>query len=566
MSMYQTMISRVNGRVCFDSTGRQLVRIGNMNVNAGDAVWTDGRVIYGNEYPGAEVPILFEGSFEGIPLNAIWHESLFIYKHDHGIERFSAAKDELPFANNDARYCLGSSWGEISDMDIGKDGRPWTISTHGAGYWVKTPIEFYALYRGQEENASFKRLADYFFAWDVYTYKYHIYEKTTHTSAAHPENNTDSETHTDKSRKWNDANTGVTPIMRNSRLLTSDTPVLVKHGEETVATVGLGQYAEAAKSCWMGLMGQFGGSGKWQDTIETCSCYVWDARIDEKGNYSLVVYATVSGYCFKDIPISILSVSRTKKKETIDFAPNEATLQGQTYRWDTKRIETVTDETVVGTETSIRTIPGTLSCEVRYLVDKDGMREIYRSYYYNSPLRYGTLETHANGTSGTLNNNEKNFGQDYPPEFNTFSVWEGSASLVGFGMFMGGYTSRETPPVTYPPKTKTPYTISEAMSNEQEYEMPIQDGYVCKNSDYTEVYKDGRQIASVDFEIGGIVALDRKGKEYLLLGRTDGVVALYRNGSVSYPKAPVFEGGDEYEIYTTNMRLRWMRTLSRLRG
>lgn len=66
--MYQTMISAMNGKLCTDERGRTLERIGNMNVRVGDAVWTDGRVVYGNEFPGADGTLLFGGESGGIPV------------------------------------------------------------------------------------------------------------------------------------------------------------------------------------------------------------------------------------------------------------------------------------------------------------------------------------------------------------------------------------------------------------------------------------------------------------------------------------------------------------------
>lgn len=68
MNMYQTMISAVNGKLCTDERGRTLERIGNMNVRVGDAVWTDGHVVYGNEFPGADGTLLFGGENGGIPV------------------------------------------------------------------------------------------------------------------------------------------------------------------------------------------------------------------------------------------------------------------------------------------------------------------------------------------------------------------------------------------------------------------------------------------------------------------------------------------------------------------
>ena len=565
--MYQTMISGVRDRRCIDEHGRTLERIGNINVNEGDVVWTDGRVIYGNEYfNAAEVPLLSSASVMAIPLNAVWHDSLFVCRSGRKIERYAGAKDDLPFANNETSYCLGRSWWECTDMDIGRDGRPWAVDARGAEYRKRTPIEFYARYRGENEKTSFNVLAEYFYNWDEYAVINHFFEKTTYTSAAHPERNYDSDNHEDKSRKANDPVRGITPLMVYGDETVKDTPVLVTHGKETVDTLSLGEYAEGAKAYWSGLMGKFGGSRKWKESIENCSCSVYDARIDEKGNYSIVVSAKAGGYCFKDVRISILSVVRNKKTVTTDSESNIFTMQGETYSWDTKRIEKVDDETVVGTEPSLRTIPGSLSCEVRYLVNRDGRKEIYRSYSYTSPLKYGTLETSSGGTYGRLTNNSQSFGQDFPPATNIFSVWEGTASLAGFGTFMGGYTARELPPVTFPPKTYTPYTVSETGEEEMEYEMPIQDGYVCRNGDYTGVYKDGNPVVSVDFEVGGIAVLDAKKKEYLLLGKTDGQIALFRNGSVSYPEMPAYRSSARFAITLTNTRLRWMKALPKLRS
>ena len=105
--MYRTVIANVMGKECRDEAGRTLTRIGNMPVRAGDAVWTDGRCIYGNELFGSDAPMLFsEESLAGIPLNAAALVSLLVYSKDHSIQRLGWPKWNSYFANNEKWYAI----------------------------------------------------------------------------------------------------------------------------------------------------------------------------------------------------------------------------------------------------------------------------------------------------------------------------------------------------------------------------------------------------------------------------------------------------------------------------
>lgn len=66
--MYQTRIANVEGKLCRDETGRTLERIGNMPVRPGDAVWTDGRCVYGTEQFHSDAPMVFHRRDGGIPV------------------------------------------------------------------------------------------------------------------------------------------------------------------------------------------------------------------------------------------------------------------------------------------------------------------------------------------------------------------------------------------------------------------------------------------------------------------------------------------------------------------
>jgi len=83
--MYRTVIANVMGKECRDEAGRTLTRIGNMPVRAGDAVWTDGRVIYGNESFGSESLFLSGGRLDGIlyaePISNELACRIFSYPH-----------------------------------------------------------------------------------------------------------------------------------------------------------------------------------------------------------------------------------------------------------------------------------------------------------------------------------------------------------------------------------------------------------------------------------------------------------------------------------------------------
>ena len=92
--MYQTVISRIMGKQCVDGSGRTLERIGNMPVRESDVVWTDGVVVYGNEYfSGGEVPMSGGGGSGGIPVG--FGKEFYILS-----ERDGKIKKRLPVIGN----------------------------------------------------------------------------------------------------------------------------------------------------------------------------------------------------------------------------------------------------------------------------------------------------------------------------------------------------------------------------------------------------------------------------------------------------------------------------------
>ena len=130
--MKQVQIAKVNGSTCIDATGKELIRIGNMNVRAGDVVWTDGRCIYGNMMHNTEPEISFANSSDmkapGIPLYCS-NGNLLIYTKNHKIYRYSPVTDYRSFVNNDKFCGLASVSGITSDMDIDGKGNVWEIKS-----------------------------------------------------------------------------------------------------------------------------------------------------------------------------------------------------------------------------------------------------------------------------------------------------------------------------------------------------------------------------------------------------------------------------------------------------
>lgn len=111
--MEQARISEINGGAYFDSFGRKLVKIGNMNVNAGDVVWTDGRCIYGNIMHGnpARPHTFISGGVDGIPICS--PKGFFLFdKRTAKVNKsykLNADFQFLSFVNNEGNFYIAIS-------------------------------------------------------------------------------------------------------------------------------------------------------------------------------------------------------------------------------------------------------------------------------------------------------------------------------------------------------------------------------------------------------------------------------------------------------------------------
>jgi hypothetical protein len=111
--MEQVQIHEINGGTYFDSFGRKLVKIGNINVEAGDVVWTDGRCIYGNIIHGnpAEPPTFIHGGVDGIPFVA--PSAFYLVDKKRGIPnkfwKLSGKFQFLGFVNDEKNFYIAIS-------------------------------------------------------------------------------------------------------------------------------------------------------------------------------------------------------------------------------------------------------------------------------------------------------------------------------------------------------------------------------------------------------------------------------------------------------------------------
>ena len=115
--MYQTRIANVEGKLCRDETGRTLERIGNMPVRPGDAVWTDGRCVYGTEQFHSDAPMVFHRRDGGIPVG--FGKKFYLLSDYNGriLQRYTVDGDvDIIGFVNDGEYAfvaLASGGGKI---------------------------------------------------------------------------------------------------------------------------------------------------------------------------------------------------------------------------------------------------------------------------------------------------------------------------------------------------------------------------------------------------------------------------------------------------------------------
>lgn len=160
--MEQAVINSINGKVCTDSKGRQLIRIGNLNIQPSDVVWTDRKYIYGmvsgsNDEPETSV----DGGLDGIPFtNSL--NFFTVDKKDGKVNNiWNLKKDVIEFFGmvndqNNMYVCIGerdsngvgarwyqvgrNTWQDVceghntpsySDAQVSKTGRLLTLNSNG---------------------------------------------------------------------------------------------------------------------------------------------------------------------------------------------------------------------------------------------------------------------------------------------------------------------------------------------------------------------------------------------------------------------------------------------------
>lgn len=113
---FKTQISKVNVNSAVDVSGRRLVFAGNLPCQAGDFVWTDGRVIFGNTQTQA-APYFFNDSTDGVP---VLTNTLRGYFNKNGnFKSYKIANDNW-IVNDDKHFAHGNS--NIYDAEISYDG------------------------------------------------------------------------------------------------------------------------------------------------------------------------------------------------------------------------------------------------------------------------------------------------------------------------------------------------------------------------------------------------------------------------------------------------------------
>ena len=117
--MYRTLIASVSGRICTSTDGKNLISIGNANINPGDYVWTDGKCVYGNLQEGGGHPITSISG--GVPLIDNGGGK---YVSQTGIIKTIACTNPegYVYANTDTDVVLSS--GSVLDAEISADAEP----------------------------------------------------------------------------------------------------------------------------------------------------------------------------------------------------------------------------------------------------------------------------------------------------------------------------------------------------------------------------------------------------------------------------------------------------------
>lgn len=550
--MYRTIIKSINGNACTDENGSKLTRIGNMAINPGDVVWTDGVCIYGNGEDREEELILFpeqKQSSPGIPINSTGLQALLIYHSDYTIESIGYPFWSVKFVNNDKLY---RTWGiYVTDMEVMDDGTKIGICVpHNAYYYYTKKLKFFRpstdsdeIYTYNDFNAFCSSMA-YGGLNNVQgvCYKENDY---TYTSEAHPERN--KHTH-GTNLKSLDIKTHDYQYETLYETETNNKVYFYRDNNETV--IDLEQYANMSANVVNGLMAEYGNSESLPPALINKSCDVIDSRVDKEGNYYLVLETGAEGYCFQEYFQTCYTLRVYITEVVQDTDMQSMVIDGVTYKWDTKRTQTYDRQMAfVGSRTRADA----------YGIDiKNNMKLLIKNGTIEKVIENKTIVTSTkNGQTYNDIGVERDTGFD--AHLIRHTVWEGTGGISTLGVFLGDYISESSTQFQYPTPTKIPLQNSYTDSIErQDYQIPIQDGFYIKNSDYSKVYKNGSLVLETDrFNVGGIVKINERDNSYLLLNKATSSIGLWRDGTFTYPRWTGSNSSQPY-IDSTNKRLRFI--------
>lgn len=169
--MYQTVLKRVKGSMAADVNGKKLEFVGNWPSEAGDSVWTDGKVIFGHIAPKEDsVPVF---SNNGIPISCEKEgDELKGYFTPTGTWKKYAVAPEDWIVNNEKLFYGGSLMyndARVMDVEVTDEGDMY-IATEGT-FQFSTTMEYYdAIWKDAdgniitEEDTNFI-IEDYYRVW-----------------------------------------------------------------------------------------------------------------------------------------------------------------------------------------------------------------------------------------------------------------------------------------------------------------------------------------------------------------------------------------------------------------
>lgn len=538
--MYQTKIATVNGRIAFDVDGTRLYRIGNMPVAPGDIVWTDGRAIYGwFQDTEPTKPYVCTGVGIGIPLFSLTDANLYVYTRKHEIKLIRELFFPVAhFANLENIYGKLEYGHALHDMDIDSEGEPWAVYGNAGYVYRHTPHYMVKAWivADKQYDSDFREYNASGFAGSLYGSRmpneFPTYRKTItteiFTSEATPE--------LDKTEVKETHSEGIHPSyvrIEFDEPTESSNSMHIIHGGSVVGEINVNSFVNIAKSRWFSIAGSIGSSSLYQPYITYISAIAPTARINSNGEVSYTVTVHVEGTAFRDDTMQGFYTTFTSLREEHWF---------DAFHW------------------------GDYHADRQYTLYRK--RETNISPIYATITRMAAVSVRLNFAvnAGAVNNYSGSVGFSWytgGDAGGVAAITDGAdttsfsrGQIIGGVLFPDYGTSTTTEvPEQISPSNKPPPASVDTWDND--YWLPIQDGYEWKNGGQWSVYKNGELIMSnTPFPVGAVVKVD--GSSYLISGIISGTPYLYKDGTYT----PVLINGVNPGI--SNTRLRYIKTKAAL--